>query len=229
MFDFDHTLVDGNTDTWVTKMYPPTKQLIRKHQQNGWCWTNIMSNVFSVLSSSNFKQKDYERCLETLQLTPGMQETCNFLRVAGVQSIIISDSNSYFIDHLLQRESLHDVFSNIYTNPAKWDDNGCLLVERYQDNRTCNLCPKNLCKNEVLQTYLRDHNQSYDVFVYTGDGHGDLCPSVALNKEDFILAREGYKLLNCLQGEKKSEVKARVIPWVSGFDVLEFFKELFAN
>ena len=59
VFDFDHTLVDGNTDTWITKLRPCTMQLIREHQQNGWCWTNIMDKVFEVLHSEKFLKNDF--------------------------------------------------------------------------------------------------------------------------------------------------------------------------
>jgi len=47
-----------------------------------------------------------------------------------------------------------------------------------------------------------------------------------LTEEDYILARKGYKLLNCLQGEKTSEVKAEVVPWTTGFEALQLFQKL---
>ena len=225
IFDFDHTLVDGNTDTWVTKLHPPTMQLIREHQQNGWCWTNIMDKVFSVLHLEDLKKDDYVRCFETLQFMEGMKETCHFLLSKKVPAIIISDSNTYFIDHLLERDSLCDAFCGIYTNPAVWHSNGCLHVEHHHEH-DCNHCPQNLCKRRVVQKHLADHNLSYENIVYIGDGHGDLCPCLALKKGDYILARKGYKLLKCLQGESQSEVEAEVVPWDSGFDVLQLFQKL---
>lgn len=225
VFDFDHTLVDGNTDTWITKLHPCTMQLIREHQQYGWCWTNIMDKVFEVLHSEKFLKNDFVTCLESLKFTAGMKETCNYLQSNSVSTIIISDSNSYFIDHLLERDSLHCTFCSIYTNPAGWRSDGRLHVERFHEHE-CTVCPLNLCKRKVLQTHLADCAERYESIVYVGDGHGDLCPSLALKPGDYILARDGYKLLKYLKGEKGEEVKADVIPWSSGFEVLQFFQQL---
>lgn len=184
-----------------------------------------MDKVFSVLHLEDLKKDDYVRCFETLQFMEGMKETCHFLQSKKVPSIIISDSNTYFIDHLLERDSLCDAFCGIYTNPAVWLSNGCLHVEHHHEH-DCNHCPQNLCKRRVVQKHLADHNLSYENIVYIGDGHGDLCPCLALKKGDYILARKGYKLLKCLQGESQSEVEAEVVPWDSGFDVLQLFQKL---
>ena len=225
IFDFDHTLVDGNTDTWITKLQPSAMQLIREHQRNGWCWTDIMDKVFGNLHAENLKKEDFNRCFESLKFTAGMKEACNFLHEKGVSTIIISDSNSYFIDHLLQRDSLCHIFCSVYTNPAEWDSNGCLHIEQYHKHE-CSVCPPNLCKRKVLQEHLANQCQSYEHIVYIGDGHGDLCPCLELKQADYISARRGYKLLNCLQGRQSSEVKAEVVPWTSGFDVLQLFQKL---
>lgn len=225
IFDFDHTLVDGNTDTWITKMLPSTMQIIREHQQNGWCWTNIMDKVFGILHEGNISKDDYVRCFESLQFTEGMKDVCHFLQSQKIPTIIISDSNSYFIDHLLERDSLQNAFCGTYTNPAVWCSNGRLNVKHHHEHY-CNQCPQNLCKRKVVNKHLAEQNLSYEHIVYIGDGHGDLCPCLALKKGDYILARKGYKLLKCLQGENQSEAKAEVVPWENGFDVLKMFQKL---
>lgn len=203
-------------------------QLIQEHQRNGMCWTNIMDKVFGVLHSQNLSKDDYEGCLETLQFMEGMKEVCCFLRTRDVPAIIISDSNSYFIDHILKRDFLRDAFCEIYTNPAQWDSSGRLNIERYHGH-DCNRCPQNLCKSTVLQKHLADNGESYEHIVYIGDGHGDLCPSLVLKDGDYVLARKGFKLLKCLQGENRSEVNAEVVPWTTGFEVLQLFQKLCEN
>ena len=225
VFDFDHTLVDGNTDTWVTKLLLSTMQLIREHQKKGWCWTDVMDKVFGVLHVENLTKEDYEKCFETLQFTEGMKEACQFLQTQKVPTIIISDSNSYFIDHILERDFLRGAFCGVYTNPARWESSGRLHVEQYHEH-DCNHCPPNLCKSTVLQKYLNDCHQHFKHIVYVGDGHGDLCPCLTLKEDDYILARKGYKLLDCLQGEESSEVNAEVIPWTTGFEALQLFQKL---
>ena len=169
--------------------------------------------------------EDYIKCFESLKFIDGMKETCSFLLSKNVPTIIISDSNSYFINHLLARDSLQDVFRDIYTNPASWDDSGCLNVEHYHKHQ-CKVCPQNLCKRKVLQEHVAQSCQTYKHIVYVGDGHGDLCPCLALEHGDYILAREGYTLLNNLLGDR-CDVKAEIVPWTSGFDVLQLLRMLF--
>ena len=229
VFDFDHTLVDGNTDTWITNMHPATLDLIRSHQKKGWCWTDIMDKVFGDLHSQNLQKDDYHKCFKTLPFTPGMKETCEFLHSNNIESIIISDSNTEFINHLLTRDSLGKVFSMVYTNPAEWDDNGCLHVKRYHSHHNCNQCPLNLCKGEVLKKHIEKHSGTYDHIVFIGDGKGDLCPCLSLKHGDYAVAREGYKLLQLLRDQEFSDSQAIVVPWRSGFEVLELFKSLCSN
>lgn len=89
----------------------------------------------------------------------------------------------------------------------------------------CKVCPQNLCKRKVLQEHVAQSCQTYKHIVYVGDGHGDLCPCLALEHGDYILAREGYTLLNNLLGDR-CDVKAEIVPWTSGFDVLQLLRML---
>ncbi|EDO48917.1 predicted protein [Nematostella vectensis] len=230
VFDFDHTLVDGNTDTWITKLYPKTMELIRRCRKDGWCWTDIMDSAFQLLHANGFTQADFNKCFESLQFMEGMKETCIFLKEVGVQCIIISDSNTYFIEHLLLRDKLDSCFTDVFTNPAWWGQKGCLHVEHYH-NHTCRMCPKNLCKMQALKTFINKQlakgDGPFDSIVYLGDGSGDYCPSVGLEKGDYVFAREGYTLLKKLN-EASPGVAAEVVPWNSGIEVLDFLQTLWA-
>lgn len=228
VFDFDHTLVDGNTDTWVTKLSPMAKTAISENCKKQMCWTNIMQNVFTILHQENFSQQDYENCLKSLQFIEGMKETCEFVMENNIPCIIISDSNTYFIDHLLVRDGLNKVFCEVYTNPAEWKE-GCLHVKRYHSHQ-CSICPPNLCKKEVLECFISEYtgrNPPFNHVFYIGDGKGDLCPSLSLSENDYILAREGYQLHDLLiKHNDKSTLNATVKSWTSGFHILESIKEV---
>ena len=233
VFDFDNTLVDGNTDTWVLDLHPPCRQQMNQQKSEGHCWTDIMHSIFSVLHKKDVRKQDYESCFKSLQFTEGIKETCDFLKNMNIQSVIVSDSNSYFIEHLLQRDSLQEVFSSIYTNPAQWNKDGRLTVERYHSH-TCGRCPENLCKGEVLKKYLEKQRlktgQKFDYIVYIGDGQGDVCAALTLEASDMVLAREGYILLNDLQKQLEMSQgmlpQAKVVSWKTGFDVLKEFQTL---
>lgn len=232
-FDFDHTLVDGNTDTWILDLYPASRQLMKQQKSEGVCWTDIMHSIFCLLHEQNVTRQDYESCFQSLCFTEGMKETCSFLQDNNIPSIIISDSNSYFIEHLLERDSLQGVFSSIYTNPANWNDDGQLIIERYHSH-TCDRCPKNLCKGEVLNKHLEQHKfktgEEFNRVVYIGDGHGDVCAALTLKSGSVVLAREGYTLLKLLQTKLERTQgtlpHAKVVSWKTGFDVLKEIQTL---
>ncbi|XP_031551251.1 pyridoxal phosphate phosphatase PHOSPHO2-like [Actinia tenebrosa] len=232
VFDFDHTLVNGNTDTWITKLHEPTMAAIKINRKRGLCWTNIMDLVFQQLHEQNYSRQDLEKCLETLKFIEGMKETCEHICDSKIPAIIISDSNTYFIDHLLKRDNLSHVFSHVATNPAQWNENGRLQVTRYHSHG-CSFCPKNLCKKEVLTNYVTEQmkeNNPFDHIIYVGDGKGDFCPALSLESKDYILAREEYQLLDLLKEQSvKSGVEAQIVPWTSGFQVLDLVKKLCNN
>lgn len=231
VFDFDYTLVDGNTDTWITKLSQSAKTVLSKSSRE-MCWTDAMQDVFKFLHDENFSQKDYESCFESLHFMDGMKETCDFIHKNNIPCIILSDSNTYFIDYLVKRDGLGHVFCQVYSNPAEWQD-GCLYVERYHSHK-CDLCPANLCKKEVLLSFKSEYKKShppFDHIFYIGDGKGDLCPSLTLTSKDYILARDGYKLLGLLRKKQSndSSFDATVIPWKTGFEVFEVIKKVIDN
>lgn len=66
---------------------------------------------------------------------------------------------------------------------------------------TCPLCPNNLCKGtEVLA--LRTQG-TYQTIIYAGDGHNDICPTLALGPSDVVLARRGYPLAHFLENAQR--------------------------
>ena len=89
--------------------------------------------------------------------------------------IIISDSNSVFIGLVLESADFHDVFDNVFTNPAAFENSARLTVKNCH-TRSCNSCLKNLCKNVVLLEFI-DKQRRGEIFriVYIGDCGNDVC------------------------------------------------------
>ena len=85
-----------------------------------------------------------------------------------------------------QDKGLDTLFDRITTNPAKWTDDGLLVVQRKVDpdgpQHSCSVgCSPNMCKGEELTAFLAEHGD-YDKVVYIGDGSNDFCPVVRLRK-----------------------------------------------
>ena len=61
---------------------------------------------------------------------------------------------------------------------------------------------------------------------YAGDNVNDLCPGLAaLSAGDLLCPRAGYALERLLKEREEGEVKARIVPWESGEEILEALKE----
>ena len=228
-FDFDHTLIDNNSDTYINKLAPghkipeDVKSLYRKDG-----WTLYMREVFKFLHSNGISKDDILTCLEEIKLTDGMRDLLMGVPRGSTEFIIISDSNSLFIDHILRHLGLRDLFQGIFTNPAKFDESGCLGIQMYHLQDWCSLSTKNLCKGTILANYIKsrenDANIYFSTIAYVGDGANDFCPSLRLKGCDIVFPRCGYHLLNVIpkmEAEKGLKLDTDVCPWDTGKDILE--------
>ncbi|KAK8732642.1 hypothetical protein OTU49_006862, partial [Cherax quadricarinatus] len=148
--DFDHTVIDNNSDTYIYKLAPDHKipddlKLLYRRDN----WTHYMGEVFKFLYKNGVTKERIFNCLKEIKLTDGMKELLTGVPRDLTEFIIISDGNSVFIDHILKSCGLRDLFSELFTNPAQFDDNGCLHIQMYHLQDWCTLSTKNLCKGDI--------------------------------------------------------------------------------
>jgi len=212
-FDFDHTVVDGNSDTWIYKALPdgklPTEvssQLVKGK------WTAFMGLVFRHLHEQRISKQQLEECLASIPLTPGMEELLQYLgsRPDLYDCIIASDANTWFIEHICQAKGL-GMFSQVYSNPARFDEGGLLHITPHHSH-SCTTCSTNMCKKAIVAKVLQERAQQgvqYAGIAYLGDGQNDLCPSTALEPHHVVFPRYGFMLHKLLlQQSKESALKA---------------------
>ena len=170
--------------------------------------------------------------METIPFTAGMTDLLTFIsqNKRAIDCIVISDSNTMFIDWILGAAGLQAAVDQVFTNPAKFNELGYMEVESHHCHE-CDLCPINLCKKKVLELYLSEQSDGgleYERIFYVGDGGNDLCPTSCLRGHDVVMPRKGYtleKLLAAPEGEEdKTSLRARVLAWSSGTDILEELK-----
>lgn len=235
VFDFDLTIVDCNSDTWINKLAPNEQLPSELEYKFGQDWIEYVQSVCTYLHGLGITQSDYIKCLSSMPSVPGVVDS--LIETLAKQPdqyemIILSDSNTFFINSYLKAKSLDGHFSSIITNPAKFDNDGRLLVSEYHIQEYCSLSSRNLCKGEALRNFIGnrmlDDNVVYGCINYVGDGENDLCPSAKLQSRDRVFAREGFslnRLCNRIKsGEttgKLPELKATVIPWRIGDVILE--------
>lgn len=231
-FDFDHTIVDQNTDFVVQQLLTDksaiTTEIKDLHKTSG--WTVFMQAIFSLLNRNHIHRADILKCIDDIPEVNGMLQTIVSLKDEhNFDIIIISDSNSLFIDSWCRANRLSHCFERIFTNPGKFEATTDLLcIEPYTNQTDCQMCPVNMCKGSVLQTFLDERRSSrgmppYDQVVYVGDGRNDMCPIFRLAKNDMGFARRGYymdkHIEECLLQANRT-LDATLIRWSDGQDLL---------
>ena len=117
-----------------------------------------------------------------------MAELFKHLRDHNIDIIIASDSNTYFIDWILEANGLKDMVKAVFTNHASFDEQGYLRIKIHNDHK-CEDCPVNMCKSTIVQDYLASCDCKYSRMFYAGDGGNDFCPLKLLGEDDVIFAR----------------------------------------
>ncbi|KAM4626705.1 pyridoxal phosphate phosphatase PHOSPHO2 isoform 1-T4 [Discoglossus pictus] len=230
VFDFDHTIINDNSDTWIIQCAPEKK--LPNGLQNSYekgKWTEYMGRVFTYLGEQGIKEDDMKRIMIAIPYTPGMTELLHFIaqKKDCFDCIIISDSNTIFIDWILTHANVQNVFDKVFTNPATFDNIGNLTVQNYHMHH-CTECPKNLCKKKVLEDFVAKQTQNgarYAKIVYIGDGSNDLCPITFLKKGDIAMPREGYTLQKRIAKEIDL-IDSSISVWSTGAEILSQLKSL---
>ena len=214
VFDFDHTVVDGNTDVKILDNLGSKKDDIQYDSSLG--WTEHMKQIFLKCEKLGVTEGDMILVLKQLEMTKGMNTLFETIRALKdkIKVIIASDSNSWFIDILLSHFLIQDVVDEVHTNPADWNDN-LLVLERYTTNEQCPKCPINMCKSEILSSSLSDDITSV---IYVGDGSNDLCPVLNLKENDIACPREGYSLSKKLT---KIEARCSIMTWSDASKIVD--------
>ncbi|XP_076625500.1 pyridoxal phosphate phosphatase PHOSPHO2 [Colletes latitarsis] len=231
-FDFDHTITNDNTDVVARKLLPQekltdsVKELCRSSG-----WIAYMAKIFELLHSNYIDIKQIERAIVNIPPVPGIEKLLRELHSNGYEIIIISDSNTLFISDWLKSKKLDHIIAQVFTNPAKLDDNGVIRLDMYHVQDFCKLSTVNLCKGQILESYIkkrRDEGVHFDRIVYVGDGKNDLCPILRLSERDLVFPRKDYMLMKILNGTENYEipkVKARIFPWSDGIQILKKLQE----
>ncbi|KAK3557686.1 hypothetical protein QTP70_033731 [Hemibagrus guttatus] len=213
VFDFDHTLVDQNSDTWVIQCAP--EQSLPAWLENSYQrgrWTEYMGRVFSYIGEQSVSPDAVRELMQTIPFTDGMIELLKFIyqNKSHIDCIIVSDSNTLFIDWILEAGGVASAVDRVFSNPASVDQRGYIEVRCFHSH-TCERCPVNMCKQKVLSDFRArqaDDGVNYHTVCYVGDGTNDFCPIKALNEGDIAMPRKGFsleKLLAKSRSERMAE------------------------
>nr|CAG4713268.1 unnamed protein product [Naegleria fowleri] len=205
MFDFDHTLVDENTDTFIYEgLMPELHSFMKELRHSGVSWTETMRRIFEKLLT-RFRIEQLTERMEQCPMSEKTVECLKEIKKHGCEVNIISDSNEYFIGTILRKQGVEDCVTHIHTNTIKMDNekNTIDITEysiAYGKPHDCKTCPANMCKGEIVLEIVNhhlgpssEHNENV-IFIYCGDGKNDFCPLKHLRDCDTVLVRKGFSL-----------------------------------
>ncbi|XP_018326871.1 pyridoxal phosphate phosphatase PHOSPHO2-like isoform X2 [Agrilus planipennis] len=241
VFDFDHTILNENSDTVAIDLInrrdiPLTLKEV--YRNDG--WTSYMQGIFDILRSKGITQ---QTLTERINEIPPVAGICTLIRELqenfNFDVIIISDSNSYFINSWLETQRLANYIRKVFTNPAEFR-NGKLIISKYHLQTTCKLSAKNLCKGQIMENFIASQKEegiNYGPVVYIGDGSNDFCPIVRLSEEDIGCVRKFHKCQDLIKTAKEGKpiektgetykIRARILEWTTGYDILDFIRKEF--
>ncbi|XP_059485496.1 probable phosphatase phospho2 [Neocloeon triangulifer] len=229
-FDFDHTIINDNSDIVVRNMLgsPIPEEVAKLYRTDG--WTAYMQSIFKLLNTDGFSPLQLQSAIKQIPYTPGMDALLEGLHQRGdAEVIIISDSNSVFIRDWLEHASVDHIVNKTFTNPAHFDDEGLLNIKMYHEQDWCTLSTKNLCKGHILQSYVNERAKEgvkFDCIGYVGDGNNDLCPCLKLSQVDLAFPRKDYSLAKMISKEDfQHKIEAGVHIWESGHEILEVIRK----
>lgn len=218
VWDFDWSLINENSDTYVLEQLDPAvnDKMEAKLRQGGMGWTQLMDWSVGELAAAGHTPQAIRAALVGVPILSGALSAFHAAKAAGAEQRILSDANTVYISSILEGRGLAADVSTVETNPAAFDDAGRLRIRPHQPAglpHGCALCPANLCKGAVLDTWLAELAPSR--CIYVGDGGGDFCPATRLRASDVLLARQAPHdgLLRKCRVATPQQVRAKVVEW----------------
>ncbi|XP_022754911.1 thiamine phosphate phosphatase-like protein [Durio zibethinus] len=218
IFDFDRTIIDGDSDSWVVTEMGLSDLFHRLRSTLP--WNSLMDRMMEELHFLGRTAEEIAECLKRTPLHPRIAAAIKSAYALGCDLRILSDANRFFIEKILEHHGLLGCFSKIYTNPSFVDEEARLRIFPYRDSALsphgCILCPSNLCKGLVLDLiYGSAPEGERRTFIYLGDGRGDYCPTLKLQDSDYVMPRKDYPLWDRISSDP-ALVKAEVHEWSTG-------------
>ena len=150
VLDYDQTVIEDIANYKARDIIPPplSDEIENLYSSRG--WTNYMNAIFETLNNIGVTAAEIKKKVKTIPLVDGMQKLFDYFRSHEemYELIVISDSNTLFIDWSLQYHQLK--VGTVYSNPAVVGENGEIKLSPFHQQDYCNESTYNLCKGTNL-------------------------------------------------------------------------------
>ena len=160
-----------------------------------------MQSILDEMRKDGVGRAEMESALASMPLMSNAFEFVTAVSKSGAVQRILSDANTWFINHILEVKGLSNCFDRVVSNWGRWELGGIADQSRFvlspaTPGHGCQLCPPNLCKGRVLDEWMNE--KEWARIIYVGDGRGDLCPAMRLLQNSrastCVHARENWPL-----------------------------------
>ncbi|KAG0278187.1 hypothetical protein BGZ95_004500 [Linnemannia exigua] len=243
-FDFDWSLIDTDSDRFVIEYLSPV--LRHKLDTSPMQWTDLQNECLKEYHDQGGSGQKIRESLTKIPLDSKMIQACQLLHSKGWVLAIISDANQVYIEGILEHYGIKNLFSAIITNPAFWDVQDRLHIQRLipadgtPHGCPTGVCSLNICKGQEVDKLLLNLNSgttgstviaSLDKaaaplrMLYVGDGRNDYCPALRMNSsEDIYFVRKGRSLEKYLNKAESPEIQkailSRIVYWDRAGEIL---------
>ena len=231
IFDFDQTIIDLDSEFSMVEKYAP--DLYKEKNGDLYVkdhWIEFNNYIYTRIIQNGFTYEDVKKHFQSLNLSPKMEELLNYLREnkSKFETIIVTGNNEQVVDLVLSSHGIKDCFDYILCNKSILDEKNIFKIwavnEKYEN---CEDDKPFLCKSLFFEDFIKDKKNCFDRIFYIGDGKNDFCLSKKLGKNDIVFPRFNYSLYKILFDKNgKNEVKAKIIPWKNGKDILDVLQKL---
>ena len=232
VFDFDHTILDSNSDENVPR-HLGTLELLKERYHQGMQWTCIISECVEMFSEDEVRSA-VRATANVHRGTIDAFELISSLPRDMVSVCIASDANTLFIDetmrHVLPQVKVDAVHTNAFISfsEPRSDGRKCRIDKYEPAGHGCVLCKHSpqMCKGKIVRLLLESTRLTDPIIIYVGDGENDYCPIASvLRPRDVCLYRQGFGLEKKLRRDEAA-VCCRLVGWSDGDGLHSAFRQL---
>ncbi|TDH73425.1 hypothetical protein CCR75_008087 [Bremia lactucae] len=238
LLEFDDVLTDVDSDRYLTnKLHADAANqiwaLFAADKTIG--RANAMDAFFAQVAQDYPTTKIFDNIRKHVENLPCNERIVDAICLAvdtyGATIKIVSDSLVCSIRSFLDFHELTHRVSEVVANPTHLEHRGKVFrVLPYQgayvDPHTCDKCPRNLCKGQVLQRLLQQ--QRYSKVLYVSGRECDTCIVSKLQVDDVVFIRSSTKKQGLIQmHEKWNGINAHFREWTTEEDFYADFRAFF--
>ena len=232
VLDLDFTILSKNSDyVFLDLLKPESFNELEQKRKVSKNWANHMQEVYKKMKADNVPIEKIKERVENIAFNPGFHEFFDLIKSKKdiFETLILSGANTLFLQWILEKHDLVDLFPNYYSNIAVPDESVVINIKPAHVH-DCNNCDESQCKRILFNRHFDENSlnlNSFSNIIYAGDGENDYCLSTNLRKDDILFPRNDFPLYEKLYNrDYVKNLNCKICVWDDGFKLLEEVNKL---